>query len=244
MKNISSKNSNTENTKHDHSIASMFERIATWYDLMNRILSGGLDIYWRHCLVEAVEPGSTRRMLDLAAGTMDVAIALQNRYENICVPAIDLCFSMLYQGVKKLHRSHITAVWPTTADAKQLPLPNECVDGITMAFGIRNITPRSEAFSEMARVLLPGGRIAILEFGTGKRRIWMGVYNFYLTKILPWIGKLASDPTAYLYLKESILDFPHPEELVEELRAAGFNSVYYVPLSSGIVHLYIGEKSY
>ena len=155
---------------------------------MNRILSGGLDIYWRHCLVEAMEPGKTGRILDLAAGTLDVAIALHNRYEQLHISAVDLCFSMLYQGMKKLHRANITRVWPITADAKLLPFPDSCIDGVTLAFGIRNIVPRTKAFSEIARVLLPGGRMAILEFGTGKQRIWMGLYNYYLTKILPFIG--------------------------------------------------------
>lgn len=232
----------SEDSQHDHKISSMFEGIATWYDPMNRILSGGLDIYWRRCLVEAVSPGSTNRILDLAAGTLDVAIALHKQYTNVRIPSMDLCFPMLYQGTKKLNSSCSTAIWPTTADAKALPLPDTCIDGITMAFGIRNIIPRSKAFSEMFRVLVPGGRIAILEFGTGKNRIWMGLYNFYLTKILPWIGKLSSDPLAYTYLQQSIMEFPYPEELTKELYAAGFKQTYYTPLSSGIVHLYIGEK--
>ncbi|OMQ06079.1 ubiquinone biosynthesis methyltransferase UbiE [Lawsonia intracellularis] len=238
-----SQNPHIETTQHDRSITSMFGRISRWYDPMNRILSGGLDIYWRHCLVEAMEPGKTGRILDLAAGTLDVAIALHNRYEQLHISAVDLCFSMLYQGMKKLHRANITRVWPITADAKLLPFPDSCIDGVTLAFGIRNIVPRTKAFSEIARVLLPGGRMAILEFGTGKQRIWMGLYNYYLTKILPFIGKLSSDPSAYLYLKQSIMDFPHPDELLDEIRAAGFHQAYYTPLSSGIVHLYIGEKA-
>jgi demethylmenaquinone methyltransferase / 2-methoxy-6-polyprenyl-1,4-benzoquinol methylase len=115
---------------------------------------------------------------------------------------------------------------------------------VTMAFGIRNILPRHEAFAEMARVLVPGGRACILEFGSGKQRVWGGVYNVYLDYILPRIGKIISqDASAYTYLADTIRNFPVAEALEEEMREAGFAAAWHIPLTSGIVCLHIAEKA-
>ena len=116
------------------------------------------------------------------------------------------------------------------------------MDGLTMAFGIRNIAPRSASFAEMARVLKPRGRACILEFGTGKTRIWLGIYNFYLKRILPVVGRLSGDPGAYAYLAKSIIEFPSADALSDEMRAAGFKRIYHIPLCSGIVCLHVAEK--
>lgn len=133
-------------------------------------------------------------------------------------------------------------VLSVAADARSLPLPDASVDGVTMAFGIRNISPRSAAFREMARVLKPRGRACILEFGTGKNRIWLGLYNFYLKRVLPLIGRLSGDADAYKYLARTIMEFPAAEALSEEMRAAGFGRIYHIPLCSGIVCLHVAEK--
>ena len=130
------------------------------------------------------------------------------------------------------------------ADAKKLPLPDASVDCVTMAFGIRNIKPRSEAFAEMLRVLTPGGRACILEFGSGSERIWGGLYNFYLDRILPRIGKMVSrDPGAYEYLAETIRNFPTAPALEKEMTDAGFARAWHIKLTSGIVCLHVGEKA-
>ncbi len=113
-----------------------------------------------------------------------------------------------------------------------------------MAFGIRNIKPRSEAFAEMLRVLTPGGRACILEFGSGSERIWGGLYNFYLDRILPRIGKMVSrDPGAYEYLAETIRNFPTAPALEKEMTDAGFARAWHIKLTSGIVCLHVGEKA-
>ena len=165
---------------HDAAVAGMFGRIAGMYDAGNRILSCGIDIYWRRVLADTVRLGPTRRVLDLAAGTLDVALAVRRRWPEATVPALDFCPPMLRRGLPKLARRAERLIFPVAADAKRLPLPDASVDCVTMAFGIRNITPRSEAFSEMLRVLVPGGRACILEFGSGRERIWGGLYNWYL----------------------------------------------------------------
>lgn len=235
--------------EHARNVSGMFGNIVKWYDLLNRVLSLGLDQRWRRYLADSVLPeqheggwGKTGRILDLAAGTLDVSSALRRRYAGIQVPALDFCFPMLAHGKSKLTGDDLNAVWPVTADARALPLPDACVDGVTMAFGIRNIVPRSAAFAEMARVLVPGGRACILEFGTGKNRIWMGVYNVYLKYVLPLIGRLSGNAEAYRYLSKTIMDFPDADALKEEMRAAGFRRIYDIPLCSGIVCLHVAEK--
>lgn len=222
----------------------MFGRIVPWYDMLNTVLSCGLDRVWRRRLVREVRPGPTGRVLDLAAGTLDVSLALRRRYPHITVPALDFCPPMLQHGRKKLHGDNARAIMPVAADGKHLPLPDNCVDAVTIAFGIRNILPRTEALAEMARVLVPGGRACILEFGSGKNKVWGGLYNTYLSRILPRIGKLVSgDSGAYGYLADTILQFPTAEELEEEMRASGFACAWHIPLTSGIVCLHIGEKA-
>ncbi len=229
---------------HAKAVSTMFGRIVTWYDLLNTVLSCGFDRLWRRRLVREVRLGPTGRVLDLAAGTMDLSLAIRKRYPKAIVPALDFCPPMLLQGRKKLKGNHAHMVWPVAADARHLPLPDASVDCITIGFGIRNVLPRSEAFAEMHRVLVPGGRVCILEFGSGKNKIWGGFYNFYLRKLLPKIGKIFSgDPKAYEYLANTIIAFPTARELEEELRAAGFVCAWHVPLTSGIVCMHMAEKA-
>ena len=206
--------------QHDAAVSGMFGRIAGFYDLLNHTLSLGIDYYWRHVLAKNVRVGSTNRVLDLAAGTLDVSLAIRRKYPHVQVPAMDFCPPMLQRGLHKLKGDNARAIMPVAADAKKLPLPDASVDCVTMAFGIRNIKPRSEAFAEMLRVLTPGGRACILEFGSGSERIWGGLYNFYLDRILPRIGKMVSrDPGAYEYLAETIRNFPTAPALEKEMNA-------------------------
>ncbi len=228
-------------------IAAMFGRISGWYDVLNRLLSFGLDQRWRQCLACTARPGSRHLLLDLAAGTLDVSLALERMYPGTRIAAMDFCLPMLTRGQRKLRTRMRDAsrqtVLPAAADARRLPLADACADSVTMAFGIRNISPRTEALHEMYRVLIPGGRLCILEFGSGRRRIWKGLYNLYLHRLLPLIGRWGSGDTgAYAYLAESIAAFPLPERLNQELRSVGFDRVYHVPLTSGVVCLHVAEK--
>ena len=234
--------------EHAASVARLFSGIVKWYDFLNRLLSLGLDQGWRRCLADSVFPGLRgaavgKTVLDLAAGTLDVSLALCRRYPGVRVLAMDFCPPMLVRGQGKLDGDDKGAILSTAADARGLPLADSSVDGITMAFGIRNIAPRSAAFAEMMRVLTPGGRACILEFGTGRNRIWLGVYNFYLRRVLPVIGRLSGDPAAYSYLARTIMEFPSADALSEEMHAAGFARVYHIPLCSGIVCVHVAEKA-
>ena len=227
---------------HDAAVAGMFGRIASWYDFLNRLLSLGVDQRWRRELAASARPGSGLA-LDLAAGTLDVALALRREAPDALVAALDFCPPMLAQGRRKLKGENRTRILPVAADARRLPLRDGEAACITMAFGIRNIAPRPAAFREMLRVLRPGGRACILEFGSGRERVWGGVYNAYLNHLLPLVGRAFSRDGAYSYLAESIRAFPTAEELAGEMREAGFARVEYKTLTSGIDCLHVGEKA-
>lgn len=226
----------------------MFGRIAGWYDFLNHFLSLGQDCYWRYRLVRLVRPKKDGMVLDLAAGTLDVSVELLRQYPGCRVLAMDFAYPMLHCGKgKKLDGKHENVrgkrISTAQADGKALPLPDDCLDGATIAFGIRNILPRSEAYSEIMRTLKPGARFCILEFGSGKKKIWKGVYNFYLNRVLPLIGRIVSgDSGAYSYLADTIRAFPDERSLGEELREAGFGRVMFIPLLSGIVYIHVAEK--
>lgn len=226
-------------------VGEMFGRIAGVYDFLNHFLSLGIDRGWREKLAAEVRLGHTGMVLDLAAGTLDVALTILRQHPGAIIPAIDFCPPMLARGRRKLNddaqKNHI---FPCAGDALRLPLPDNCADSVTMAFGIRNIQPRTDAFREMFRVLAWGGKACILEFGSGQERIWGGIYNIYLGHILPGIGKLvARDDAAYAYLARTIRDFPPAAALASEMAEAGFVNVGWRKLTSGIVCLHWGFKS-
>jgi demethylmenaquinone methyltransferase/2-methoxy-6-polyprenyl-1,4-benzoquinol methylase len=234
--------STAEHSAHAGRVRTMFGRIAGRYDFLNHFLSLGLDVVWRRRMVRTVRPLVTGRFLDLAAGTMDVALELRRQHPGCSVLAMDFALPMLRRGAAKLG-GHRRGVQPVQADGRALPLPDACVDAVTIAFGIRNILPRQAAYAEMLRVLAPGGRLCILEFGSASRPIWKGVYNFYLDRLLPLAGRVISgDATAYRYLADTIRAFPSAEGLADELRAAGFTGVAHSPLSGGIVTIHVAEK--
>ena len=226
-------------------VAGMFGRVAGSYDLLNHLLSAGLDIFWRKAMVRTLlAPGlPSGPLLDLAAGTLDVSIMLAQGGDR-SILAADICQPMLQTGAAKLPPELKPRIHPVLADGRVLPLPDAAVAGATIAFGIRNIRPRPEAFTELARVLRPGGRLIVLEFGTGKRRLWGGAYNLYLRHILPVIGKLISgDDEAYRYLAATISEFPDEDTLAGEMRRCGFADVTHRALCGGIVFLHAGVKA-
>lgn len=234
----------SDHAEHGKRVADMFGRIAGWYDFLNHALSLGQDIYWRYRLAKAARPRKGGMVLDLAAGTMDVSVELLRQYPESSVAALDFSLPMLENGkAKKLQDGREDRIFPVQADGRALPLPDESMAAATIAFGIRNILPREEAYAEFYRVLEPGSRLCILEFGTGSKRVWKGFYNFYLDKVLPFIGdRISGDPGAYRYLAETIKTFPDERALAGELVEAGFERVYHVPMMSGIVYLHVAEK--
>jgi len=231
--------------EHGRRVASMFGRIAGWYDFLNHALSLGQDVYWRHRLVRTLRLPANGVVLDLAAGTMDVTLEVLRQYPDARVLAMDFAEPMLRKGQRKAVASpRGRATQPVLADGRCLPLPQASIDAATIAFGIRNIVPRSAAFAEILQALKPGGRLCVLEFGSGQSRIWKGLYNLYLDRFLPVAGSLVSgDRDAYAYLAQTIRDFPPARELATEMRAVGFAEVYWQPLLSGIVVLHVARKA-
>jgi len=229
---------------HGRQVAAMFGRIARWYDLLNHTLSLGMDIYWRWRLARAARPGPGGVVLDLAAGTLDVSRALCRMYPDVRVAAVDFARPMLERGLPKLKDGLAARILPAQGDGRRLPLPDESCDAATIAFGIRNIRPRMAAHREVLRALKPGCRFCILEFGTGRRKLWGGLYNFYLNSVLPGLGRIVSgDRAAYRYLAETIREFPDERQLSRELLDAGYARVFHVAMLSGIVYLHVAEKA-
>lgn len=234
-----------DDAEHGRRVAGMFGRIARFYDFLNHALSLGLDVLWRRRLVAGIglAPDHAGHVLDLAAGTMDVTLEIARRHPRVHVVAADFTLPMLRRGQGKVAPPDAARLFPVQADGLALPLCDASMDAATIAFGIRNIRPRQAAYAEMLRVLKPGARFCILEFGTGNRRIWGGAYNFYLTRILPGFGRLVSgDDAAYRYLADTIRAFPDEEALADELTRAGFVSVSHVPLASGIVFIHTAVR--
>jgi demethylmenaquinone methyltransferase/2-methoxy-6-polyprenyl-1,4-benzoquinol methylase len=221
----------------------MFGRIAGPYDFLNHALSLGQDYRWRRILADMIEPGPCGRVLDLAAGTMDVSLAIRRRRPELDVLAADFTMAMLERGRDKTLKAGAEKIWPVLADGRALPLPDACVDAVTIAFGIRNIKPREESYREILRVLAPGGKLLILEFGAAKRPIMKGLYNFYLMHVLPFIGGLFSGRRgAYSYLARTISEFPDARKLAAEIERSGFTEVGHMPLTMGVVNIHTGTK--
>lgn len=225
-------------------VGSMFGRIAGVYDFLNHTLSLGIDKSWRKKLARIASPPKNGLTIDLAAGTLDVAMALMHQNPEAQIAALDFCPPMLEKGLVKIKKASLEReILPCCADAFNLPVADETASRLTIAFGIRNITPRVEAFREMVRVLAPGGMACVLEFGSGQEWIMGGIYNIYLNALLPLIGRIiARDKSAYSYLARTIREFPPAPELAREMEDAGFVNTGWRKLTFGIVCLHWGYK--
>ena len=224
-------------------VQAMFSGIAGKYDLLNHLLSGGIDFYWWWCMARRSGAAQGKRMLDVAAGTGDSSIALASRGAEVV--STDFTHAMLRLGPVKFRKKSLDAlIWASSdADAQALPFKDAIFDGITICYGIRNVERRGRAYAEFLRVLKPGGQLTILEFSTPVIPGFRGLYAWYSLKILPRIGAMISgDSSAYTYLPESIRDFPDQPHLAAELEAAGFKAVHWTNLTGGIVALHVGIK--
>ncbi len=218
----------------------MFARIAGRYDLANHLLSGGVDFWWRQKLVRRVRDTRPAAILDLATGSGDVAFALADGLPaGVKVTGMDFCQPMLDEAVKKRAGCRRwQEIEFTQGDGLALPLPKGSFDAVTIAFGLRNMADRHQALTEMRRVLRPGGRLFLLEFS--QPYFWFRPFYYaYLKLILPAIaGLVTGDRSAYEYLCGSVEQFPGRAGIAEEIRRAGFGSVYATPLTLGIVALH------
>ena len=227
-------------------IAGMFDAIAGRYDLLNMVLSGGLDRYWRRCAISSLKLTGRERLLDVCTGTADVAIGAARRKDGAArVVGVDFSGAMLTHGLEKVRQLALeNRIQLIRGDAMNLPVESGSVHAATIAFGIRNVQQPEVACRELVRVLRPGGRIAILEFGTPGSRVFGPLYAWYSRNILPRIGRAVSrHDAAYTYLPESIGAFPYGEEFARILNIAGFSQVEARPFMFGAVYLYTGTKN-
>ena len=223
-------------------VNSMFGRIARRYDLANLVLSGGMDSWWRLRLIAAVRRAAPCDILDLATGSGDVALALSRGLPaSTAITGMDFCQPMLDEAEAKKSAAgarHFQNVRFSQGDGLALPLPDAAFDAVTISFGLRNLADRGRGLREMHRVLRPGGRLFVLEFSQPQR--WFRpCYFFYLRKILPFVaGIVTGDRAAYVYLNDTIEQFPGRAALTDEIRAAGFSDVSSRAMTFGIVALH------
>src|SRR5688500_16909027 len=222
----------------------IFSEIAPRYDLLNHLLSAGIDRRWRARAIAALAwtDRPTGTYLDLCAGTLDVAarLAREPDFSGLVVGA-DFAEPMLRAGSAKAPRARVA---PVVSDALALPMRDASVSGAVVAFGARNLANLDDGLREVARVLQPGGRFVILEFSTPRLPLVRTVYRFYFHRVLPAIGRVVSGhPTAYHYLPESVDRFPEAAQLADRMRAAGFSDVRWTALSFGIAALHIGQRA-
>lgn len=225
-------------------IAGMFDAIAGRYDLLNHVLSGGQDLYWRWRAVRRLKLTGREQVLDLCTGTCDVARSLVRRRLAGRVVGIDFSAEMLRVGQRKLRSEGRERTIPLVrGDAMRLPAATASMDAVTIAFGIRNVQDASVALREVARVLKPGGRLAILEFSTPRQPLVRAGYLWYFRNVLPRLGRLVSrHGEAYAYLPASVESFTPPDQFIAQLEAAGLVRCAAVPLTLGVVYLYVAER--
>lgn len=239
----------TEPPKLDKSearVRQMFGEIAPRYDLLNHLLSAGIDRRWRTKTVRRVPAEGTAPILDLCTGTGDLALAYaQATGGRVPIFGADFCHEMLTRADDKARRDAPSA--PPSfveADAQRLPFADDMFQLVTVAFGLRNVTDTDRGLREMARVCQPGGRVAVLEFSLPEQPILRSVYGWYFRRVLPRIGQLLARnrQSAYNYLPESVQEFPSGEALAIRMRAAGLGRVEYERLTFGVATLYVGTK--
>ena len=225
-------------------VKSIFSSITNKYDFLNRFLSLRQDIVWRNKTVKEMRFFNSYKLLDMATGTGDLAIDAANMYSNIEATGLDFVHEMVDYGNKKIIRQNLeNRVKLNWGDALDIQYGDNTFDVAAMAFGIRNIPNKVKALNEMKRVIVVKGQILILELTTPDPGFFKNVYSFYLNGLLPKIARwFTSNPAAYEYLADSIMNFPTRSEFISLLDSIGFKNVKAIPLSLGICTLYIAYK--
>lgn len=221
-----------EGEEKKQAVREMFDAIAPRYDMVNRIMTFRLDVRWRKKTVRDLSLPAGAVVLDLAAGTGDLCIDLRDA--GIVPVSVDLSYGMLAADRSGAPR--------TQADILRLPVPDHSVDGVTCGFALRNLTDLNAFFVELARVVKPGGRIALLDVGVPKNPVIRAGNGIYFGKIVPKIGGLLSDGAAYRYLPKSVAYLPEPDEMVAMLRRAGFSDASHHLLSGGLTQQLLATR--
>lgn len=214
-----------------------FAGIARRYVITNHVLSMGTDVLWRRKTARLVADFQPKQILDLATGSGDLALAVQAACPDAQILGMDFSVPMMREAQRQHFRNLIAG------DGMALPIANDCIDVVTVAFGLRNMASWPQALREMARVLKSGGRLVILDFSLPKHPLMRTPYLFYLKQVMPRIaGVLTGKKDAYDYLCGSIEKFPSGAQMLDLLRECGFSEARAIPLSGGIASLYIATK--
>lgn len=223
----------------------MFDAIAPRYDLLNRVLSLGIDRRWRQRTVEALQLSPGARVLDHATGTGDLAIAIAAAHPTVDVVGLDPSKEMLRLGAAKVKQLGLEErITLQVGDAESLSeFAQDSFDAVTMAFGIRNVRDRGRALRELARVTRRDGRIAILELSEPRAGVLGPLARFHVHVVVPWVGGLLSGSREYRYLQQSIARFPPPDEFASLMRESGIEVERVEALTFGVCHLYVGRPA-
>ncbi len=224
-------------------VSLMFDRIAFRYDLMNRLLSFGIDTIWRKRMLKMLYKRQPKRILDVATGTADVAIQLAALKPDK-ITGIDISAEMLHVGQLKLKEKKLdTLISLQQADAENLPFTDNKFDAITVAFGVRNFEDLEKGLKELHRVLRKDGMLVVLEFSKPRITPFRQMFHFYFTYICPMLGEwITHDKMAYTYLHRSVAVFPDGKDFTDLLQKNGFESAQCTPLTFGISSIYTGIK--
>ncbi|MFT4525121.1 MAG: demethylmenaquinone methyltransferase/2-methoxy-6-polyprenyl-1,4-benzoquinol methylase [Granulosicoccus sp.] len=226
-------------------VTKMFDSIAPRYDLLNRVLSLGIDIIWRRIAIKKLRDLEPQSVLDVATGTGDVILEIERQLSPARMVGLDISAGMLELGTKKIRAKEFgQKVEMIVGDSEDLPFKDNTFDAITVAFGVRNFENLNKGLTEMYRVLKPGGKLMVLEFSHPKKAPVKQIYWAYFNHILPFFGKMVSkDSSAYTYLPESVKQFPDGELFIEELKTAGYQNMERRSLTFGIASIYLGSKN-
>jgi len=222
----------------------MFDGIAERYDLVNRVISLGIDQRWRRRAVRSLRLRPNARVLDVATGTADLAIMSAKAEPSATVVGIDPSERMLEVGREKIARQGLAErIELRTGDAEALPFDDASFDAVSIAFGIRNVPDRERALGEMARVTRPGGRVVILELSDPPAGLFGPLARFHVHTLVPYVGGLISGASEYRYLVRSIAAFPPAEEFGRRMESSGLKLLETDPLTFGVCHLYVAEPA-
>jgi demethylmenaquinone methyltransferase / 2-methoxy-6-polyprenyl-1,4-benzoquinol methylase len=229
---------NESSPRSGDQVRAMFGSIAWRYDLANHLLSCGFDFHWRKRAAEIVAEWRPQKIVDLATGTGDLALAIQRKLPDAEITCVDFSEEMLARARSKGVKQTLAA------DVLALPFPDRSADCVTIAFGLRNVTDWAAGIREMARVLVPNGHLLVLEFSLPRSSVMRAVYRFYLHRIMPAIGSfLTRKKSAYDYLGESIEAFPSGKAAIDLINANQFREATAEPLTGGIVTIYTATKT-
>jgi len=225
-------------------VTNMFDKVAPYYDFLNRFLSLRIDVLWRKKALRMLAKSNPKKTLDIATGTADLAIMANKIWSPEQIIGLDISKEMLKVGQTKIDKKKLSSVISLEqGDSENLRFENESFDSVMAAFGVRNFENLEKGLSEMNRVLEKGGTCMILEFSRPTVFPLKQIFNIYFKYILPVIGKLTSkDPKAYEYLYKSVQVFPDYDNFASILKKTGFVDVTYKPLSFGICSIYLAKK--